>query len=116
MNIAIVGSRNFNNYDYMKSSFLEQVGSDLNNTEIIIVSGGAKGADALAEKIAKDFSLETMIFPAEWKKFGKSAGFIRNTTIVENADMILAFPIGESRGTWDTIRKGQAKGIPVHIF
>jgi len=116
MNIAIVGSRNFTDYDYMKSSFKEQLGSDIETNEIVIVSGGARGADTLAEQLAKEFGFETMVFPAEWNKYGKGAGFLRNSTIVNNADMVLAFPIGKSSGTWDTIKKGQRKGIPVHIF
>ena len=117
MNIAIVGSRNFTNYNYMKNSFLKKLENYLYNTEITIVSGGAPGADTLAEKIAEEFNLgKPVVFPAEWKKFGKGAGLIRNTKIVENTDMMLAFPLAESKGTWDAIRKGKNKGIPVHIF
>lgn len=113
MNIAIVGSRDFNNYEYMKEKFL-LIKEDINE-KIIIVSGGARGADSLAEKLAKELGFETIIFPANWK-LGKGAGFIRNTTIVNNADIILAFPIGSSKGTYDTIKKGHQKGIPVYIY
>ena len=113
MRIAIVGSREFDDYEYMKEKFFETT-KDIKVS--VIVSGGARGADTLAEKLADEILSEKAIFPANWKAYGKSAGFIRNGEIVNNSDMIIAFPIGKSSGTWDTIRKGQNKGIPVHIF
>lgn len=57
-----------------------------------------------------------IIHPAEWKKFGKVAGMMRNTIIVERSDIIIAFPIGSSIGTWDTIRKAKKLNKPVYIF
>lgn len=110
MKLAIIGSREFNDYSLMKEKFLE-----LRNIDCII-SGGARGADTLAEQIAKEFNLELKVFPAEWNKFGKSAGIIRNTIIAENSDIILAFPIGKSIGTWDTIKKARNLNKKVYIY
>lgn len=112
MKLAIVGSREFNDYSLMKEKYLE-VSKDYDID--CIVSGGARGADSLAEQIAKDFDLELKVFPAEWNKFGRGAGMMRNTTIVENSDIILAFPIGKSVGTWDTIRKAKNSNKKVFI-
>ena len=66
---------------------------------VSIISGGAKGADQLGERYAKEEGLElTRILP-DWKGRGKRAGLERNTDIVAQADYVLAF--------WDTIKKTQ---------
>lgn len=108
MKLAVVGSRDFNNYDMLKL-FLDSYRNNYN--ELIIISGGAKGADKLAEKYAKENNIEIKVFLADWNgPHKKAAGFIRNTKIVEEADEILAFWNGESRGTLDTINKAKKFG------
>lgn len=100
MKIAIVGSRNFNDYSTLKkyiNNKLEEL--DIINDVDTIVSGGAKGADSLGERYAEEYSLEKIIFPAEWNKYGKRAGFIRNEYIIQNCDVCFAFWDGESHGT-----------------
>lgn len=117
MKLAIVGGRDFNNYTLMESilwDLLHVRRGDI--PKDIIVSGGAKGADSLAKKYASEEELEYIEFPAEWNKYGKSAGFIRNQTIVDNCDMVLAFWDGESRGTADTIAKAKKTKKPTFII
>ena len=82
-----------------------------------LVSGGARGVDKMAERAASEFGVPIEVYPANWKRHGKRAGFLRNQTIVDRADELLAF-FGKARtpGTSDTIRRAVAKGIPVHIF
>lgn len=70
----VVGSRTFNDYQLM-SEKLDKI--LCNKQKIIIVSGGAKGADSLAEKYAKEHEYPCVVFKADWSK-GKSAGFKRN--------------------------------------
>ena len=54
---------------------------------------------------------------ADWKEHGKAAGPIRNQRMIEDADMLVAFPgHGYSRGTRDCIKRAKAKGIPVIVF
>lgn len=114
MKLAIVGSRTF--YDYVK--FLDTLRlfnkhpKDFPST---VISGGADGADSLGKRYAKEFNLPYIEFPAEWNKYGKSAGFIRNQLIVDNCDMVLAFWDGESRGTADTIEKAKKAKKPTFI-
>lgn len=56
-------------------------------------------------------------FPANWKELGKRAGPVRNQRMVDaGADVCLAFPTVESRGTWDCVRRVEAAGIPVKVF
>jgi len=96
MKLTIIGSRTFNDYKLLKDE-VDKVLKKYNITEI--VTGGARGADTLAEQYAKEKGLKLTIFPAEWNKYGKRAGFIRNDTIWQYADLGIAFWDGESRGT-----------------
>lgn len=109
--LAIVGSRNFNNYDLL----LKYMGLFLFEDIEMIISGGAMGADSLGERYAKYYHIPTTIYKPEWGKYGKSAGFIRNQMIVDNCDMVLAFWGGESRGTADTIEKAKKAKKPTFI-
>ena len=112
--IAIVGSRDFNNKAYMKEK-LNSLGNKLDGVKCI-VSGGAKGADSYGEQWAKINGYEKLIFNADWNKFGRSAGPIRNTYIVQNSDLIIAFPRSDpnnSRGTYDTIKNARKANIPL---
>lgn len=96
MKYAIVGSRNFNDYELLKTKLSEY---DIT----YIVSGGASGADSLAEKYAKEFDIPIFIYYPEWERYGKKAGFVRNKLIVDASDVIIAFWDGISRGTSSTI-------------
>lgn len=101
MKVAVVGSRTFSNRDLLfeKLDELQRVhgGFDL------IVSGGATGADALAEEYALARQIEVMVLEADWKRYGRGAGPMRNQEIVKAADVVVAFWNGESRGTANTI-------------
>lgn len=100
MKLAIVGSRSFMDYKKLKTSILENYKIE---TITKIVSGGAKGADYLAELFATEFSISTEIYIPDWSKFGKSAGMIRNKSIIENCDEVIAFWDGKSKGTKNSI-------------
>ena len=113
MNIAIIGSRNFSNYSFMKKCILNII--DVNIIDYI-VSGGAKGADSLAETFAQEYNINTMIFKPNWQKYGRAAGVIRNTDIINNADIVIAFPIGDSKGTYNSINKAKKANKKVYIF
>lgn len=98
MRIAVIGSRNFNDYEYFKSEF-EKFLKELDIKEYKIISGGAKGADAFAAKYAKENNKEIVEFLPDWEKYGKKAGFLRNNIIWDNADIGIAFWDGKSTGT-----------------
>ena len=100
MKLAIVGSRTFNDY----SLLLEAIENTISNETIdLIISGGAEGADKLAEKYAKENNIPLQIFKPDWKKYGKAAGPIRNELIIQNADLVIAFWDGESKGIQSSI-------------
>jgi hypothetical protein len=100
MKLAVVGSRNFNDYDLLKSK-LDIIHKKRPIT--LIVSGRAKGADSLSERWSKENNIETLIFIPEWDKYGKRAGFLRNEDIIKNSDAVVAF--------WDQISKGTQHSI-----
>jgi hypothetical protein len=110
MKIAVVGSRGFNDYDY--------IANILNNIEDItlIISGGAPGADRLAELYADKNNINKLILKADWDKYGKSAGIIRNKDIVDNAEYIIAFWDGVSKGTKNSIDRAKKANKKVLIF
>jgi aconitase A len=111
MIVAVVGSRNFNDYDAMKK-ILDNIKIDA------IVSGGAIGADSLAEQYAKEHGIKMIVHRPNWIKYGKTAGFVRNVDIVNDADMVIAFWDGKSRGTRHTINtaKKQKKYCRTILF
>jgi hypothetical protein len=114
MNIAVVGSRNFTNYDLLKQK-LDSIINDRKFDNITIISGGASGADTLAEKYAKENNYGLIVKNAEWNKYGKSAGYKRNVEIVNLSNLVVAFWDGKSRGTNNTINIAKGKGIEVII-
>ena len=110
MKTAIIGSRTFNDYAYLKEKM------KLFPSITKIISGGAKGADKLAEKYAEECGLEIQIIIPEWGKHGKSAGIARNRVIVENADLIIAFWDGKSAGTRSSVDYAKKLGKKVRVF
>ncbi len=115
INIAIVGSRDFNNFDVFKDK-LEPILSKLMARIDNIVSGGAKGTDSMAEKYAIDNNLSTIIYKPDWEKHGNSAGIIRNRTIIKSSDLIIAFLIKNSRGTSNSIKVAKELKKEIVVF
>ena len=105
MNLAIVGSRFFNNYNKFKE-IVDQYIVD-NGFPNKLVSGGAKGVDTMAERYAKEYDIPIEVFKPEWDKLGKKAGIVRNTDIINNATHVLALPSKKSIGTFDSINKAK---------
>lgn len=98
--LIIAGGRDFNNVELFASTvdpMLEE--AKAKGTQLEIVSGMARGADKLGWQYAKARGLIVHEFPADWDRYGKSAGYRRNTQMAEFADGLLAFHDGQSRGT-----------------
>jgi hypothetical protein len=105
--VAIVGSRDypdlFQVHSYLDYHLSEREAMG-DPTPYIIVSGGAKGVDTEAVEYAKRaWNVDSIVFLADWSGHGKRAGFIRNRQIVNEADHVVAFWDGVSRGTKHTI-------------
>lgn len=114
----VAGSRDFYDYDVL-NRVLEQYLREENVDDIEIVSGTAKGADTLGERFAKEHGIKCSRFPADWNKYGRSAGPIRNTEMAAYASKqngsLFAFWDGESRGTKNMIDLARKYNLDVHI-
>lgn len=108
MRLAVVGSRTFEDYELLSAN-LQRINPS------IVISGGAKGADSLAKEWAKVNNKQYIEHLPDWESHGNSAGYRRNQLIVQNADGLIAFWDGQSKGTKHSIDIAQAKGIPVWI-
>jgi hypothetical protein len=110
MKVAVIGSRTFDDLDKLSLTMLE-----LPFEVTIVISGGAKGADALAEKSANENNIPIRIHKPDWTKYGKGAGVIRNRLIIDDCDYCLAFWDGASKGTKSSIDycKSIGKGLKI---
>lgn len=109
--IVIGGYRNFDNYEIFKN-FVDLCIGD--KSEITILSGHCKGVDLMGERYAKEKGFALEIYPADWKKYGRAAGPIRNRQMVENADSVIAFVSETASGTKKLIEN--AKKLNKELF
>ena len=107
MKIAVIGSRNLK---------VKNLGQYLPQDVTEIVSGGAKGIDTCAREYAQNNNIKLTEFLPEYEKYGKSAPLKRNITIIEYADLVLAFWDGASHGTKYVIDHCKRRGIPIKVF
>jgi len=112
--IIIAGSRGFSDYEFLcaKMDFL------LKNSErkICIIGGEARGADTFGKRYAVERGYQYLSFPADWKAHGKSAGYIRNQEMGDNAEALAAFWDGVSKGTKHMIDYAKGKGLTVRVI
>lgn len=80
-----------------------------------VVSGGARGIDALGEAWAKEQNIPIERYPADWNAYGKKAGPMRNRVMAENADALIAIWDGESNGTRNMIEEASNRGLKLHV-
>lgn len=120
--IIIAGSREFDNYDFLKSNMnvlFSCFGID-KNEPIEIICGMCRGADTLGERFAKENDYAIKYFPADWDKYGKAAGVIRNEEMAKYAaecededdeGILVAIWDGKSRGTKNMIDNAEKYGL-----
>lgn len=113
--VIIAGGRHFKDYELLKEKCDYYLKNKLKEFQVVIVSGNAAGADFLGERYAQERGLQCDARSAEWKKYGKSAGFIRNKEMAEIADALIAFWDGNSRGTANMINLAKSKGLRVAV-
>jgi hypothetical protein len=138
MRLIIAGSRAFNNYEQLKKCCDEVIALNSSrespychegcNTygctlpcpgkgrpDITIISGTARGADQLGEYYAMKHGYNIERYPAEWDKYGRSAGYKRNEQMARIATHLMAFWDGKSRGTQHMIDLARKYKLKVSI-
>lgn len=115
-NLLIAGGREFVDYFKLKEAVHSSLRELQVRAPITIISGGARGADKLGETYAETHGHRCAVYPADWDKLGKSAGYIRNATMGEVADAAVIFWDGSSRGTKNMISVMKRLGKPVHVY
>ena len=113
--VIIAGGRDFAHYDFLRSG-ADQLLALKDHNIIEIVSGTAKGADQLGEQYARENGFALTRMPAQWDKFGKSAGYKRNVQMAEYADALIACWDGKSRGTMHMINIATERKLPTRII
>jgi hypothetical protein len=112
MRIIVCGSRDWTDKGAIQDAIDARVPTWLENDCVTIVTGGCRGADALAGDVARAWYMGHDVFSAAWDSEGKKAGPIRNAAMIAaGADLVLAF--GSCRGTSDVVRRAKKAGIKV---
>lgn len=125
--VIIAGGRDFSDYTKLKKACDNALLSKRTTHDIIIRSGGAKGADLLGEQYAKEHGFTIQRFIPEWKNAdgttNKAAGHIRNremadgnTEFTDKANALIAFWDGKSRGTKGMIDYAKKKDVIVRAI
>lgn len=118
--VIIAGGRDFNDYKLLKEKCVEILKPYMTNT-ITIISGTANGADKLGEQFAREYRLHCVRMPADWERYGKRAGFLRNAEMAEYAiqdgsvSILIAFWDGKSKGTENMIANARERRMMVNI-
>lgn len=107
MKVAVIGSRGL---------LVDDLGKYLPDDTTEIISGGAKGVDASAREYALRHGMKLTEYLPEYSRYGRSAPLKRNITIIENADLVLAFWDGASRGTKFVIDNCKERNIPIKVY
>lgn len=118
MTILVCGGRHFEYYNILSMVLNQIIGEYVPaEDEVEVVSGGCAGTDKLAEKYAQENNYILKVFPAEWSKYGKAAGPIRNQQMVDyikdKNSIVVAFTSVNTKGTRHTMQQAQKYNIPV---
>ncbi len=112
MRTIIAGSRSIEDYDALKKAVLHASG--IWGSPTVIISGTARGVDRLGERWAEEHGVPVVQYPAEWGKYGRGAGVVRNREMAADADYAVILWDGVSNGTHNMVTEMAKLGKPVH--
>lgn len=110
MKTIIAGSREITDYEQLCRAVLF---ANFDITEI--VSGTARGVDRLGERLGKEFDIPVVQFPADWKKYPKAAGHIRNAEMAKYAEACIILWDGKSPGTKSMISLAKKYNLKLYV-
>ena len=114
--VVIAGCRDYNNYEKARLFIDRCISNIVKDNNIIIVSGGAQGAYTIGERYAKEKGFKIERYPADWEKYGRSAGPRRNKQMAEISDYVICFWNGKSKGTKSLIDFTKRANKPLRII
>lgn len=121
MKIVVTGSRGWTDANEIRMAlrYVRECARMTDDPHVLLVHGGARGADMMAENIAMElggFSVKKV--PALWEKYGKSAGYRRNVQMLDDyePEIVLAFCLDGSAGTMHTVNAARSRRIPVNLY
>lgn len=111
--VIIAGGRDFDDYAKLSEAMDFYLGKI--DDEIVVLCGMCTGADNLGFRYAKEHGYQVKFHSAEWDRFGRAAGPIRNEEMAKNADALVAFWDGQSRGTKNMIELAKKYKLLVRV-
>ncbi|MPV51056.1 DUF2493 domain-containing protein [Pseudactinotalea sp. HY160] len=117
MRVLLTGSREWTDHDLVQT-VLDDIRRSAAGVEVMLVHGNCPaGADRIADDYWRRLELPVETHPADWDRYGRCAGPIRNARMVGlGAALCIGFPLGRSAGTRGCIRLARAAGIPAFVF
>lgn len=115
LRVLVCGDREWNDRQAIERELKRLAG----DREIIVVHGACRGADRIADAVARDLGYWVEPWPADWRQYGRGAGPKRNQQMLNTGiQLVLAFhaDISQSRGTADMIRRARAANVEVRIY
>ncbi len=118
MKIIIAGSRTITDYDIVDRAVFQALFSwkKLYTDITEVFSGCARGVDILGEQWTVKYGKQLLLYPADWNKYGKKAGYLRNEKMAKHADGLVAIWDGKSKGTKHMINIAKKKGLKVYVY
>ena len=114
MRVLVCGDRNWEDAQTIRRDLLGFP------TGTVIIQGGCRGADRLARRVAEELGLQVEEYPADWRRYGRGAGPVRNQRMLKEGgpDLVLAFhpDLTESKGTKDMVGRARKAGIEVRVL
>jgi hypothetical protein len=114
LNLGIVGSRTFSDKDLI-FAWLDRINKDLGPFDKVL-TGDSQGADLIAESWAKKREIDVKICYADWTNLGDKASFLRNISVIDGSDFVIAFWDGDSNGTAHAIRITRMANKPLLVI
>ena len=112
----IAGGRDFMDYNLLKEKTDKILQEKKVTHKIVIISGCARGADTLGLPYASENAFDIEEYPADWDKYGKKAGYMRNVEMAKNADALIAFWDGKSKGTKHMIDIATERNLSIRVI
>jgi len=114
MLVAFSGSVNWTDFGPVKNALI--ILKEIYGNELQVTHGAAIGLDSLVGIVARYYGIQEIPLPADWQRYGKSAGMIRNAELLRNAQALVAYPLSTSRGTLGAIRIARQAKLPLCIY